>query len=320
MRFVWLWAVAITGLVVEPVSVLGQSSDIRSLANSLAQDIASAGRRSIAVVDFTDLQGNPTELGRFLAEEFAVALTRTRKGFEVVDRNHLNTLLREHKLASSGLIDPATAKKLGQIAGVDAIVSGSLTPFGDSVRIAVKVLATDTARIVTADSADLPKTRTIEELLGVTGKHSGEAQLAGPDAAPRTRVRRDSTGGSQPIVAPAAAREFVFELLQCRGIGSTVRCTLRITNRGPDRELQMVEAKAYDNAGNEVETYDLSLANKQRESLLLVSGVPVAGTIVLDGFSASASAISLLRIACWWRGAEGGDNFVLQFRNAPLAR
>jgi hypothetical protein len=37
------------------------------------------------------------------------------------------------KLASSGIIDPATARKLGEVAGVDCLVSGSLTLLGDSV-------------------------------------------------------------------------------------------------------------------------------------------------------------------------------------------
>src|SRR5262245_23781666 len=130
----------------------GQPNELRSLANSLAEDIASSGKRSIAVVDFTDLQGNPTALGRYLAEEFSVALARTRKGLQVIDRTHLKAILAENKLGSTGLIDPATARRLGQIAGAEALLTGSMTPFSESVRIAVKVLATDTARIIAADN------------------------------------------------------------------------------------------------------------------------------------------------------------------------
>src|SRR5579884_1051318 len=92
--------------------VVGQEAELRTLAASLAEDIAASDKRAIAVVDFTDLQGNPTELGRFLSEEFSVALLRTHKGFQVIDRNHLKAVMNEHRLSTSGLIDPATAQKL----------------------------------------------------------------------------------------------------------------------------------------------------------------------------------------------------------------
>jgi hypothetical protein len=36
------------------------------LQTAFARDIAAAGKRAVAVVDFTDLQGKPTPLGRFL--------------------------------------------------------------------------------------------------------------------------------------------------------------------------------------------------------------------------------------------------------------
>ena len=47
------------------------AQDLRSLASTVSQHISGSGRKSVAVVDFTDLDGNPTKLGRFLAEEFS---------------------------------------------------------------------------------------------------------------------------------------------------------------------------------------------------------------------------------------------------------
>lgn len=144
---------------------LAYEKEMGRISSAIAESIAKSGKKTIAVVDFTDLQGNVTELGRFLAEEFSVTLAGAGKGFEVVDRTHLKSILAEHKLSATGMIDPQTAKKLGQIAGVGAIITGSVTPFGDSVRISVKVLATDTAKIIGASSGDIAKTKAIEELL-----------------------------------------------------------------------------------------------------------------------------------------------------------
>ena len=145
--------------------------EVNNISATMAENISNAGRQKIAVVDFTDLQGNVTEFGRFLAEEFSVALAGAGKGFDVVDRTHLKSILTEHKLASKGLIDPATARKLGKIAGVEALITGTITPFGDTVRLSVKILDTETAKVIGATRGNIAKTQAIEELLsrGVEG-------------------------------------------------------------------------------------------------------------------------------------------------------
>lgn len=169
-------AVARVSLILLILTLLSQllfayEQEVRQLSARMAEAITKSGRKTVAVVDFTDLQGNVTELGRFLAEEFSVALTMAAKDFEVIDRTHLKTLLQEHKLASTGIIDPQTARKLGEIAGVQALVTGSITPFGDSVRLSAKVLDASTAKMISGFTADIPRTRAIEELLakGISG-------------------------------------------------------------------------------------------------------------------------------------------------------
>src|ERR1035441_8565230 len=200
------------------LSLHGQQTDLRGVASSLAADVAAAGKNTIAVVDFTDLKGNSSELGRFLAEEFSVALTRTHKGFEVVERNHLKAILTEHKLTATGLIDPATAKKLGQFTGADAIVTGSMTRFSEHVRVAVKVLSTDTARIIAADDIDLPKTQTIAELLG-TGSKDVRSDNDRPSSATKPLPAISNTDSPVPLpTSPVVlAEEFQYELLECKG-------------------------------------------------------------------------------------------------------
>src|SRR5207247_4262325 len=91
--------------------------EIPAVASAIADDIKASTKGSVAVVDFTDLQGNVTELGRFVAEELELGLVTAKKNFSLVDRTHLRLILQENKLGLSGLIDPATARKLGQITG-----------------------------------------------------------------------------------------------------------------------------------------------------------------------------------------------------------
>jgi TolB-like protein len=139
--------------------------EIKALASTLATSISNHGKKVIAVVDFTDLQGNANELGRFVAEELSGDLIGTAKRFDVVDRAHLKSIIAEHKLSMSGLVDPATIKKLGKIAGADALVTGSLTPFGDTIRISCKAIDTTTAKVIGVAKGDIAKTAALANLL-----------------------------------------------------------------------------------------------------------------------------------------------------------
>jgi len=161
---------------------MAYEKEIKSISSTLAENIAKAAKKMIAVVDFTDLQGNVTELGRFLAEEFSVAFAGAGKGFEVVDRTHLKSILAEHKLSATGIIDPQTARKLGQVVGVDALITGTITPFGDSIRLSVKILDTATAKVICASSGDIAKTKAIEELLarGIEASQPLRQELSTP--------------------------------------------------------------------------------------------------------------------------------------------
>jgi len=201
------------------------AQDLRPLSSQIAQAINSSGRKSVAVLDFTDLEGRPNKLGRYLAEEFSVALLSDAKNFEVIDRTHLNALLKEHQLATEGFIDPATVRKLGKIAGVEALVTGTLTPFEEHVRLSVKVLDTESARMLAADAGDVPKTKTINDLIG----SEGIAPSAPGNEGGRGKEAKSSAG--VPMPAPVARDELSIAARGCRDTGSRTTCIFGVTNK-----------------------------------------------------------------------------------------
>ena len=147
---------------------LGASSyeeGVTELSKAIVADAAKFKKQKLAVVDFTDLSGNVTELGRFLAEELSVSLVITGAGLEIVDRTQLNKILKEQALSFSGVIDPAAVKKVGQLAGVDALIAGTITDLEDTIRLTLKIIATDTGSLVSAARTGIPKTGTIAKLM-----------------------------------------------------------------------------------------------------------------------------------------------------------
>lgn len=143
---------------------MDMDSQIAKIADNLVSQIKASGKKKVTVLDFTDLQGNTSELGRFIAEQISVDLVEKRDGFSIMDRANLKTILDEHKLTIEGLVEPENAKKLGQFSGVDAIILGNVTPLDNEVSITAKIIATDTAEIVGAAKGYVSKGKEITQL------------------------------------------------------------------------------------------------------------------------------------------------------------
>jgi len=43
-------------------------------------------------------------------------------GYDIIERNALDAILREHNLAVSGMIDPSQLIEIGKLCGVDAVI------------------------------------------------------------------------------------------------------------------------------------------------------------------------------------------------------
>ena len=158
--------------------------ELSDLAAKLATQINDHGKKKVAVLDFTDLQGGSSELGKYIAEQLTVNLVMGKRDFSVLDRANLKSILAEHKLTATGLVDPENAKKLGMFAGVDALILGTIIPKGQNTSLNAKIITTDTAEIVGAARAEFVTDSTVQ-------------QLAAKPAKPE-----DITGASQSLSSP----------------------------------------------------------------------------------------------------------------------
>lgn len=77
-------------------------------------------------------------------------------GFTVVERSRLMSVLEEHHLSFSGILEKENADKIGKILNVDALVYASIVPaaaFGDRLASAtVKIVDIKTGQIVLASN------------------------------------------------------------------------------------------------------------------------------------------------------------------------
>lgn len=295
-----------------PQSMRGSSDlDLRidELSRQISNGLAENQKSTIAVVEFVDLKGRVTDLGRFLAEKLITRLYQTKK-FKVIERQLLNKIVNEQKLSLTGMIDPSTAQRLGKLLGVDAIASGTVTDLGKTLDVNARLINTQTGEIFAVASVDIAKDEAVLKLM-----EKGED---GPNA-DQSKTQSDSKRTQK-----LDAEFFTFNLVQCKLSGATVICDLVVTNNDVERKLFFYAhgSVVFDDLGNSYGGREAQLANSREANAVLVSRVPTKARIVFDGVTSQANRSPLLSLSFSVSKAEsrfgGGQFFKVEFRNVPL--
>ncbi len=155
-----------------------------------------ADRKKVAVADFEDKsQYGKYQLGRAGADHLALYLVKSQQ-FDVFSRQQLAKVLDEQKLGQSGIVDAATAQRVGKIIGVDYVVYGVVSNYGfrqEAVNaivvqkkrqiaeseVIVQIIHVETGRIVLAQDGRGLAQRETGGSMGLGGSMSFDQTLAG---------------------------------------------------------------------------------------------------------------------------------------------
>jgi TolB-like protein len=293
-------------------------------ANELSQQIArnmeTGQKRRIAVLEFTDLQGQVTNFGRYLSEELITRLYDSNK-FKVVERQLLNKVIAEQKLSLTGVVDPDTAKRLGSVLGVDAIVSGTIADRGETLKVNARLIDTETGEVFSAAATEMVKDKEVLALLGANV----------------TETKADSPSGTTARSAnlKVTSDDFTFELSSCRRAGQKITCEFSITNDASEDRVFILYgndnhakySRLIDSSGNEVysSAFQLGSARTDRRQYLsvpLMPQVPINASLTFIDSSASINSIRLLRISFFregkpWSGRTGPYDYA-DFKNIQI--
>ena len=125
------------------------------------------------------------KVGQGASDMLATALVKTGK-FKVFERDKVDAVLKEQDFGASGRIDPTTAAKIGKLIGVEYIITGAVTEYGESdsdysggafsmgkkgyhAATDVRMVNVNTGEIVFADSGSSSKSALSVEVLGFGG-------------------------------------------------------------------------------------------------------------------------------------------------------
>jgi TolB-like protein len=107
----------------------------------------------LAVVDF-DLRGQKLDLpdlDKIIPEWLTTFLVQTRT-FDVIERQKLEKLLQEQSLGQSGIVDEQSAARVGEILGVNILITGTLIGFENTLEITVRLIDTTNGVLVGVES------------------------------------------------------------------------------------------------------------------------------------------------------------------------
>src|ERR1035437_3786919 len=138
-------------------------NSLKQVADQLAAKLASHSTEKIAVWDLSDMDGGVTKIGKYIAEDITINLADK---FHLVNRNQLNTIIKENKLKAEGFIDQITTKQLKKLSNVDIIITGTITVLSNNIKITLQALDED-ANIIAGTKGDVLMNDDIRELLGI---------------------------------------------------------------------------------------------------------------------------------------------------------
>ena len=320
-----------------------QEQTLNRAVESLAQQIVSGLPQDkttlVAVLDFNDLANNVSAFGRLIGEELVTKLVQTRR-VNVVERSQLDKAVNELKFSLSEIVDPAHAKQLGRQVGADAVVTGTVTDLGTTVKINARLIEVEKGDILAAAGAEVAKDGVVARLMSqiLTGPTKG--QIEPPKVVEEVSA---SPPVSKPTLAQAAlkieAYDFLFLLQECKKSGPQITCSLLITNLIKDRELQVHAtggcvpgaSRLFDSTGNVYVASRATLGNNDGTcwgaELSMVSKIPTRATLLFEGTEGAMNGITVLEVVFghghkdpFWGTALNKKAGAVQFRNVPLSQ
>jgi TolB-like protein len=210
----------------------------KKLAKGLSANVDMGYPITVAVLPFV-VEGGPDLEGKILAEKLTDDLVNTTR-FRLIERTRIDQVMREQRLAQTGITDMSTAVALGRLLSAKAIVLGTVYYRDRSAEVFARLVDTESGMILGSASAELDAPRAAKKKAGVRLAEGGPA-------ADRKGSQKGGTIG--PEKKPAAVLE---QVRTAESYGSVYFYGLvRNTGEVPVKTPHVV-VRLRDGAGNQI--------------------------------------------------------------------
>lgn len=175
---------------------------IADLASQLAKSVPNGRPMTIAVTDFVQSK-QVCGLGQFVAERLSTLLSRQPQ-CRLIERHRLDQVLQELKFSMSELVDPAKARKLGQMLGAQGLVVGTITDLGAAFDVDARIIDIQTDVSLPGATTSIIKDEAAKELggdcAGSTPGAGGPHETVGPDRVESLQARLSKAAEERRIL------------------------------------------------------------------------------------------------------------------------
>jgi len=150
------------------------ASDVDAGLDEIAEQIfertasrnGDASPPSIAISTFTHGDGTCSQLSNYVTEFVVGRLYNASGGeVEIIERSQLSAIFRELDLVYDGTVAPNAAQRVGEISGVDALITGSLIEFGEEVKLQARLISTGNGKLFAFAESSFPVVGTIGQMM-----------------------------------------------------------------------------------------------------------------------------------------------------------
>lgn len=131
------------------------SSDDLSATKDLNARTKDKNAKRLAIIYFDNSGGDPAmdKLKKGLADMLITDLSNINM-LAIVERDKLESILKEQKLSNSKEFDPSTAAKVGKLLGAQIILTGGYFEMMGSLRLDARFIDVETGKILKSDGVD----------------------------------------------------------------------------------------------------------------------------------------------------------------------
>lgn len=183
----------------EAASSVDESLD--EIAGQIVERTRTDGTATIGISTFTHSDGTCSDLSNYVSEFVVDSLFNAGEGkIDIIERSQLSAIFREMELVFDGTIAPDAAKRLGEIEGVDALVTGSLIQFGEQVKVQARMIGTQDGRLFATARSEFPSVGSVAEMMATRSRSAcGFAEASGGEAATTQVVVVESGSGQASV-------------------------------------------------------------------------------------------------------------------------
>ncbi|MEW5930318.1 MAG: FlgO family outer membrane protein [Gemmatimonadota bacterium] len=273
--------------------------------------VPAATGRTVAVLQFPDLENRSTPFGKSIAERLTTVLVQEIGGKgSVLERGQVDQVLQELNLV--GEISTRDATAAGQQLGADVVVVGSTTVLDGRVVVNARAVSVADGRVLAADGFTARATPQVD------------TRQVGPIPVARVSITPLDSMLKLPPSQTAQVGPVQVQAHACARTGKSVSCALTMISVDIDAGVDVSESNSSisDDRGNTVGIEPVQFGrDRQNDQGTLVAGIPTPVVVVTNGIPYSAETISRLGLQVYIR-PDGQQQIVedVVLRSLPILR